>query len=138
MSQLLDDKDFREKVAKDVKIEKSNLELELLTHSDMMQKYITLLTRYSRQLAQAQNKLDEKYKEKYEHYRFEYDKVLDNAREVGVYIKGDADYIKEKEKVDDLTSNVNFLQRTIDNLNQKSWSMKNLIELNRFLKGERD
>jgi hypothetical protein len=54
---------------------------------------------------------------------------------VDKYIESDQEYIKAKQKVDYLTTTVEFLDRTIRQISNRTFTIKNAIDWRKFTSG---
>jgi uncharacterized protein with ATP-grasp and redox domains len=135
---LLDDEKFRDMVKNDVAIDKGLLDNEILTHTTKIQRYVTLWFNKGFQLKNKIRERDKLYRELYNYYKFQYEKVLDSFSEIKTYIEGDDKYIELQKQIDEITIDYNFLEKTLENLKDKGYNLKNYIEWQKYLKGDRD
>ena len=56
-------------------------------------------------------------------------------QDVDQYIQSDEAYVKAKQKVDYLSTTVDFLDRTIRQISNRTFTIKNAIEWKRFTSG---
>jgi len=135
---ILDDEKFRKTVEQDLKINVGNIDGELLVNVDRTQNYVSLWFRKVAELKEAIREKDKKYAELYNHYKYEFDKVLDTTKEVEIFIRGDEAYQIVCKKVDELSTEVDFLQKTHENMVSKGFNIRDYMKWQMYLKGDRD
>jgi hypothetical protein len=129
---------------KDLKINDTELDLESLKTPQLHNKYMKHLTKFKLMLSKADAEFAKTKKELWEFYTGKADasvyaakpfdlKILRN--DVDQYIHSDDEYIKAKQKVDYLSTIVDYLDRTIRQIQSRDWNIRNAIEWRKFTSG---
>ena len=140
----MDIEQLQEQVDKDLKINDTELDLESLKTPQLHNKYMKHLTKFKLMLSRAEAELSNVKREKWEYYNGKSDasvyaqkpfnlKIL--KQDVDKYIESDEDYQRAKTKVDYLQTTVDFLDRTIRQISNRTFTIKNAIEWKRFTSG---
>ena len=135
---------LQEQADKDLKINDIELDLESLKTPQLHNKYMKHLTKFKLMLSRAEAELSNVKREKWEYYNGKSDasvyaqkpfnlKIL--KQDVDKYIESDEDYQRAKTKVDYLQTTVDFLDRTIRQISNRTFTIKNAIEWKRFTSG---
>ena len=124
---ILNNEDFLKTIEKDLSINKDNLEYDLIELPYKMQKYMHNFTKLKTKLSEIQMKCNKTYGGRYIYYRERYDLALKNT-EIDTYVKQDDEYIIVKTELDSITRDIDFLEKTMKNLDSKMWSIKYLID----------
>jgi len=107
-----------------------------LHHSKLYHRYVDLFTVESRKLKKLKADKVKKYGELYHHYKFEGDFKLDTKGEIDAYIGANKEYYDLILKFNDQEIVCQFLDKTLDNINNMKWNVKNYLEYKKFLSGE--
>ena len=129
---------------KDLKINDTELDLESLKTPQLHNKYMKHLTKFKLMLSKADAEFAKTKKELWEFYTGKADasvyaskpfdlKILRN--DVDQYIHSDDEYIKAKQKVDYLSTIVDYLDRTIRQIQSRDWNIRNAIDWRKFTSG---
>ena len=129
---------------KDLKINDTELDLESLKTPQLHNKYMKHLTKFKLMLSKADAEFAKTKKELWEFYTGKADasvyaakpfdlKILRN--DVDQYIHSDDEYIKAKQKVDYLSTIVDYLDRTIRQIQSRDWNIRNATEWRKFTSG---
>ena len=135
---------LQELADKDLKINETELDLESLRLPQLHNKYMKHLTKFKLLLSKAEAELATTKKELWEYYTGKADasvyaekpfnfKLL--RQDVAQYIQSNEEYIKAKQKVDYLNTTIDFLDRTIRQITNKTFTIKNAIEWRKFTSG---
>jgi|SRR5210317_2394673 hypothetical protein len=135
---------LQEQADKDLKINDIELDLESLKTPQLHNKYMKHLTKFKLMLTRAEAELSNVKREKWEYYTGKSDasvyaekpfnlKIL--KQDVDKYIESDEEYQRAKTKVDYLQTTVDFLDRTIRQISNRTFTIKNAIEWKRFTSG---
>ena len=135
---------LQELADKDLKINETELDLESLRLPQLHNKYMKHLTKFKLLLSKAEADLATTKKVLWEYYTGKADasvyaekpfnlKIL--KQDVDKYIEADEEYIKAKQKVDYLNVTVDFLDRTMRQINGRDWNIRNAIEWRKFTSG---
>jgi hypothetical protein len=129
---------------KDLRINDTELDLESLKTPQLHNKYMKHLTKFKLMLSKAEAEFSQTRKTLWEYYTGKADasvyaqkpfdlKIL--KQDVDQYIQSDDEYIKAKQKVDYLSTTIDFLDRTIRQIQSRDWNIRNAIEWRKFTSG---
>jgi len=129
---------------KDLKINDTELDLESLKTPALHNKYIKHLTKYKLMLSRTETEYNILKREKWEYYTGKADpsvyaekpfdlKIL--RTDIDKYLESDEDLQKAKQKVDYLSTTVDFLDRTIRLISNRGFIIKNAIDWRKFTSG---
>ena len=135
---------LQELADKDLKINDTELDLESLNTPQLHNKFMKHLSKYRLMLSRAESDLAETKRKLWEYYTGKADvevykenpfnfKLL--RQDVDKYIESDQEYIKAKQKVDYLTTVVDFLDRSIRQISNRTFTIKNAIDWKKFTSG---
>ena len=135
---------LQELVDGDLKINDTELDLESLKTPQLHNKYLKHLTKFKLLLSRAEAELATTKKALWEYYTgkaapevykekpFQF-KLL--RQDVDQYIQSDVEFIKLKQKVDYLNTVVDFLDRTLRQITNRSFLIKDAIDWRKFTSG---
>ena len=140
----MDLEQLQEQVDKDLKINDTELDLESLKTPQLHNQYMKHLTKYKLMLSRAETEYNIMKKEKWEYYTGKADasvyaekpfdlKIL--RTDIDKYLDSDIDLQKQKQKVDYLSTTVDFLDRTIRQIGNRGFTIKNAIDWRKFTSG---
>ena len=140
----MDIEKLQELADKDLTINDSELDLESLKTPQLHNKYMKHLTKFKLMLSKAEAEFAQTKRTLWEYYTGKADasvyaqkpfdlKILRN--DVDQYIHSDDEYIKAKQKVDYLSTIVDYLDRTIRQIQSRDWNIRNAIEWRKFTSG---
>jgi len=129
---------------KDLKINDTELDLESLKTPQLHNKYLKHLTKFKLMLSRAETEYNTMKKDKWEYYTGKapaevyaekpFDlKIL--RTDIDKYLESDTDLQKAKQKVDYLDTTVDFLDRTIRQIANRGFTIKNAIDWRKFTSG---
>ena len=135
---------LQELVDGDLKINDTELDLESLKTPQLHNKYLKHLTKFKLLLSRAEAELATTKKALWEYYTGKADpevykenpfqfKLL--RQDVDQYIQSDVEFIKLKQKVDYLNTVVDFLDRTLRQITNRSFLIKDAIDWRKFTSG---
>jgi len=135
---------LQEQADKDLKINDTELDLESLKTPQLHNQYMKHLTKYKLMLSRAETEYNIMKKEKWEYYTGKADasvyaekpfdlKIL--RTDIDKYLDSDIDLQKQKQKVDYLDTVVEFLDRTIRQIGNRGFTIKNAIDWRKFTSG---
>ncbi len=136
--------EIQELVDKDLKINDSELDLESIKTPQIHNKYMKLLTKFKLMMSRNESELHIIKKQKWEYYTGKADpsvyaekpfnlKIL--RQDVDKYIDSDEEIIKLKQKSDYLNTVVDFLDRTVRQISNRTFTIKNAIDWKKFTSG---
>ena len=129
---------------KDLKINDTELDLESLKTPQLHNQYLKHLTKYKLMLSRSETEYNILKREKWEYYTGKADpsvyaqnpfqfKLLKS--DVDKYLESDIDLQKLKQKVDYIQTTVDFLDRTIRQISNRGFTIKNAIDWRKFTSG---
>ncbi len=128
----------------DLKINDTELDLESLKTPQLHNKYLKHLTKFKLMLTRAETELSNIKREKWEYYTGKADASVYAQKpfnlkllktDVDKYIDADEEYQKAKTKVTYLETTIDFLDRTIRQISNRGFTIKNAIDWRRFTSG---
>ena len=140
----MDLEQLQELADKDLNINDTELDLESLKTPQLHNKYSKFHNQYINLLKKAEQDRDVMIREKWEYYTGKADpsvyqekpfnlKVL--RQDVDKYLKSDSELIKLEQKVTYIQSVVDYLDKTIRLIANRSFQIKNAIEWRKFTSG---
>ena len=136
--------ELQEAIDKDLKINDTELDLESLKTPQLHNEFMKHLTKYKLMLSRAETEYNMMKREKWEYYTGKADasvyaekpfdlKIL--RTDIDKYLDSDIDLQKQKQKVDYLSTTVDFLDRTIRQISNRGFTIKNAIDWRKFTSG---
>ena len=136
--------ELQAQVSKDFKLDDTELDSESIKIPLLHNKYLQHFNKFSLLLKKAEYDHKILVREKWEYYTGKADasvyaqkpfnfKLL--RQDVDQYIQSDERYIKAKQKVDYLQATVDFLDRTIRQITNRTFTIKNAIDWRKFTSG---
>ena len=136
--------ELQELADKDLKINDSELDLESIKTPQLHNQFMKHLTKFKLMLSRADSELHIVKRTKWEYYTGKSDpsiyiekpfnlKIL--RQDVDKYIDSDEDIIKLKQKSDYLNTVVDFLDRTVRQISNRTFTIKNAIDWKKFISG---
>ena len=140
----MDLEQLQEQADKDLKINDSELDLESIKTPQLHNQYLKHLTKFKLMLSRAESELHIVKRGKWEYYTGKADstvyvekpfnlKIL--RQDVDKYIDSDEEVIRAKQKVDYLNTVVDFLDRSIRQITNRTFTIKNAIDWKKFTSG---
>jgi len=131
-------------VDKDLKINDTELDLEALKTPQLHNKYMKYLTKFKLMLSRADTEYNSLKREKWEYYTGKapaevyalkpFDlKIL--KTDIDKYLDSDEELQRQKQKVDYLQTTVDFLDRTIRQISNRGFLIKDAIDWRKFTSG---
>ena len=135
---------LQELADKKLKINDTELDLESLKTPQLHNEFLKHLTNYKLMLSRAETEYNILKKDKWEYYTGKADasvyaekpfdlKIL--RTDIDKYLDADIDLQKAKQKVDYLNTTVDFLDRTIRQISNRGFTIKNAIDWRKFTSG---
>jgi len=129
---------------KKLKINDTELDLESLKTPQLHNEFMKHLTKYKLMLSRAETEYNVMKRDKWEYYTGKADasvyaekpfdlKIL--RTDIDKYLDSDMDLQKQKQKVDYLNTTVDFLDRTIRQIGNRGFTIKNAIDWRKFTSG---
>ena len=98
----------------------------------ILAKYVIEHRRVGKELARLEHELEALFNERYKYYKEEYDDIILKDREVSLYAKADQSYLDLKEKVDELSTYKEALEKAIATIKETHWVHKTRIDYERL------
>jgi hypothetical protein len=136
-------KQLKEEIYKDVKLT-NDLSLESLQIADITNKYLQLRLEDNLTLKALESKYDQLYKDKWIYYAGKADpdvyiekpfKLIILRTDVPIFLNGDEELCRLKEKVDLIKEKVKMIDAIIQIMNQRSFNISNSIKWQSFING---
>ena len=129
---------------KKIKINDTELDLESLKTPQLHNEFLKHLTKFKLMLSRAETEYNVLKKDKWEYYTGKADasvyalkpfdlKIL--RTDIDKYLDADIDLQKAKQKVDYLETTVDFLDRTIRQIANRGFTIKNAVDWRKFTSG---
>ena len=128
----------------DLKINDTELDLESLKTPQLHNKYMKHLTKFKLMLSRAEGDLYNAKRELWEYYTGKADPAVYQLKpfnlkilkqDVDKYIESDEEWIKANQKVKYLETIVDFLDRTLRQISNRTFTIKNAIDWRKFTSG---
>ena len=140
----MDLEQLQELVDKDLKINDTELDLEALKTPQLHNKYMKFLTKFKLMLSRAETEYNNIKREKWEYYTGKapaevyaekpFDlKIL--KTDLDKYLEADEELQRQKQKVDYVHTTVDFLDRTIRQISNRGFLIKDAIDWRKFTSG---
>jgi len=140
----MDLEQLQELVDKDLKINDTELDLEALKTPQLHNKYMKHLTKFKLMLSRAETEYNTLKRSKWEYYTGKapadiyaekpFDlKIL--KTDLDKYLDSDEELQRQKQKVDYLQTTVDFLDRTIRQISNRGFLIKDAIDWRKFTSG---
>lgn len=94
----------------------------------ILAKYVIEHRKVGKELSKLEHELEALFNERYKYYKEEYDDMILKDREVTLYAKADQGYLDLKEKVDELASYKEALEKAIATIKETHWVHKTKID----------
>jgi len=136
--------ELQELADKDLKINDMEYDLESIKTPQLHNKYMKFLNKFRLQLSIAENEMHILKRNKWEYYTGKaspevykekpFDlKIL--RQDVDKYIDSDTELQKSKQKVDYLNTIVDYLDKTVRQISNRTFTIKNAVEWKKFTSG---
>ena len=135
---------LQEQADGDLKINDTELDLESLKTPQLHNQYMKHLTKFKLMLSRAETEFNTMKREKWEYYtgkapaEIYAEKPFDLKilrTDIDKYLESDTELQKAKQKVDYLDTTVDFLDRTIRQIANRGFTIKNAIDWRKFTSG---
>ena len=136
--------ELQEQADKDLKINDTELDLESLKTPQLHNQYMKHLTKFKLLLTRAEDEYKILKKNKWEYYTGKSDPAVYQLKpfnlkilkqDVDKYIEADEEMQKATQKVKYLETVVDFLDRTIRQISNRTFTIKNAIDWRKFTSG---
>lgn len=94
----------------------------------VLAKYVIEHRKIGKELSKLEHELEVTFSERYKYYKEEYDDTILKDREVSLYAKADQGYLDLKEKIDELASYKEGLEKAIATIKETHWVHKTKID----------
>mgnify|MGYP003640373662 CR=1 FL=1 len=129
---------------KKLKINDTELDLESLKTPQLHNEFLKHLTKFKLMLSRAETEYSVLKKDKWEYYTGKADAAVYALKpfdlkilrtDIDKYLDADIDLQKAKQKVDYLETTVDFLDRTIRQIANRGFAIKNAVDWRKFTSG---
>tara|TARA_B110000285_G_scaffold155398_1_gene173378 strand:+ start:614 stop:1042 length:429 start_codon:yes stop_codon:yes gene_type:complete len=136
--------ELQELADKDLKINDTELDLESIKTPQIHNKYLKFLTKYKLMLSRTETDYSVMKREKWEYYTGKADPSIYAERpfsfkllktDVDKYLNSDMELQKLKQKVDYIQTTVDFLDRTLRQISNRTFTIKNAVDWRKFTSG---
>ena len=136
--------EFYDDTEKDLVIEESELDRESLRTPYLYDKYLKMYQESKLHLRKVQQKYNELKLEKHRYYTGSADPEVYKEKPFGIkvikqdlelYLNADTELAKSFDMVDYVSVIKDFLEKTLKNVENRNWNIKNAIEWRKFLSG---
>lgn len=94
----------------------------------ILAKYVIEHRKVGKELSKLEHELEVTFSERYKYYKEEYDDTILKDRELSLYAKASQSYLDLKEKVDELASYKEGLEKAIATIKETHWVHKTKID----------
>ena len=94
----------------------------------ILAKYVIEHRKIGKELSKLEHQLEVTFSERYKYYKEEYDDTILKDRELSLYAKASQSYLDLKEKVDELASYKEGLEKAIATIKEAHWVHKTKID----------
>lgn len=94
----------------------------------VLAKYVIEHRKVGKELSKLEHELEITFNERYKYYKEEYDENILKDRELSLYAKASQSYLDLKEKVDELASYKEGLEKAIATIKETHWVHKTKID----------
>lgn len=94
----------------------------------ILAKYVIEHRKVGKELSKLEYQLEVTFSERYKYYKEEYDDTILKDRELSLYAKASQSYLDLKEKVDELASYKEGLEKAIATIKETHWVHKTKID----------
>lgn len=94
----------------------------------ILAKYVIEHRKVSKELSKLEHELEVIFSERYKYYKEEYDDTILKDRELSLYAKASQSYLDLKERVDELASYKESLEKAIATIKETHWVHKTKID----------
>jgi len=129
--QLISDK-YLEDIRNDTVLDQYNLPRECCETVNKTQRYIEDYYQQKRKLRQIELLRDEEVGKLFKYYKTEFEIKLTSSQDVMKFVAQDSKYKKIMNSFYEQECLVEFMDRTIKNLNNKVWMIRNAVELEKM------
>ena len=140
----MDLEQLQQLVDKDLKINDTELDLESLKTPQLHNQYMKYLTKFKLMLSRSESEYNILKRNKWEYYTGKSDasvyaekpfdlKIL--RTDIDKYLEADDELQKAKQKIDYLSTTVDFLDRTVRQISNRTFTIKNAIDWRKFTSG---
>lgn len=94
----------------------------------ILAKYVIEHRKVGKELSKLEHQLEITFNERYKYYKEEYDDIILKDRELSLYAKASQSYLDLKEKIDELASYKESLEKAIATIKETHWVHKTKID----------
>lgn len=94
----------------------------------ILAKYVIEHRKVSKELSKLEHQLEITFSERYKYYKEEYDDTILKDRELSLYAKASQSYLDLKERIDELASYKDGIEKCISTIKETHWVHKTKID----------
>lgn len=94
----------------------------------VLAKYVIEHRKVGKELSKLEHELEVTFNERYKYYKEEYDDTILKDRELSLYAKASQSYLDLKERVDELSTYKEALEKAIATIKETHWVHRSKIE----------
>jgi hypothetical protein len=131
---MIDVEKLMDEIEKDLEFDRDKLDEVMYKIPNLHSKYLRYLYQESNELSKREIQLKKKYRKMWYYYKNDYDYVVED-KHIPWHIETDDDYAKMLYSVNKLKNNVNVIEKAIREIGKLSFTIKNIIDWERFKVG---
>lgn len=120
--------EFEAQVAKELETD-NDYQQANTNNTSIKHRYVSLLMKGKRELRKLEAMRVKEFGRLYNHFRFESDKAIKGITEINIYIDMDKGYTKLMRIINIKKLEIDTVEKTIDLFTDRSWAIKNAIQL---------
>jgi len=128
--------DLKKQIEEDLEITEKNLLSKNFEITRLFNKYNLMYISILKKYKKIKNELNLLYKQKYHYYKFDFNYGLSSKAEIDLYVKGDNDYIKKSDIVDDCYIKLKMIENTLEEIKNVRYHVSNIIKIKTFMSGD--
>jgi hypothetical protein len=137
---------LKKKMVEELKVNEENVQQKSISISNLYMSVLSVYNKERYEFKKLECEKDKLYGELFHHYKYggtpqtqakygKQDYQLDTKTEIDPYIKSNPDYYDLVLKMAQIENQVNFLEQSLQNINNMGFRIKNYVELLKISKG---
>lgn len=115
------------RLEKALKLNKVNLDDSIIEFGELYYLFTKYYLKVLKSINKVEISLQEKFSERYSYYKVDYDIQL-STQEIKMFIENDKETIELRQKLKDLKSVAEIIEKHLKNIESTRWDARNLIE----------
>lgn len=115
------------RLEKALKLNKVNLDDSIIEFGELYYLFTKYYLKVLKSINKVEISLQEKFSERYSYYKVDYDIQL-STQEIKMFIENDKETIELRQKLKDLKSVAEIVEKHLKNIESTRWDARNLIE----------